>query len=244
MNKNFFTKTQSMWFLSFVLSLAANINLAVADQPEHLFWANDMVQNVAPDKNAYATGTTTSYMRWPNVLGDGNYENYTKCAPFLTLLLMKSYGWTNATFSNWMGSTSPSSDKYFDAINNQNGFTQIDTVSGIQPGDIIAIKYPVGSPVTGHVMIANSIAYARTTSSPVVAGTHQYEIQVLDSSQSAHGPTDTRIMPDGTIDAGVGIGVFRLYADDTDQIVGYTWSTYNSSTYYSVSSRPVVVGRL
>ena len=52
------------------------------------------------------------------------------------------------------------------------------------------------------------------------------------------------MMPDGTWDEGVGIGVFRLYTDNTGTIVGYTWSTYNNSDYYDQTTRHLTVGRL
>lgn len=225
-----------------IICLGTAVNSASADTPLHLYWADAMVQNVSVDKNAYASGT--SYMRWPNADGTGIYENYTKCSPFITLLMMKSYGWTSSTFSNWMASTSPSSDKYYDAINQQNGFLKIDSVDDILPGDIIAIKYPAGSSVTGHAMIVKSLAHARNSSSPTIANTVQYEIQVIDSSQTGHGPTDTRLNPDGTFNSGAGIGVFRLYTNNYLELVGYTWSTYSNSTYYDINTRPIVVGRL
>ncbi|MBK8816253.1 MAG: hypothetical protein IPN42_12495 [Methylococcaceae bacterium] len=222
--------------------MGSTINSAFAETPMHLFWADDMVQHVSQDKNAYATGT--SYMRWPNADEAGFYENYTKCSTFITLVMMKSYGWTNSTFTNWMASTSPSSDKYFDAINSENGFLKIDTIDEIIPGDIIAIKYPTGSTVTGHTMIVRSVATPRIAKSPIVPNTYQYEIQVIDSSQTGHGPTDTRMKPDGSFDPGAGIGVLRLYVNSSAALVGYAWSTYSTSTFYDTSSRPIALGRL
>lgn len=240
------SKTDSMkHFLSIanlIVCLGAAVNSAFADTPLHLYWADEMVQNVSEDKNAYASGT--SYMRWPNADGAGTYENYTKCSPFITLLMMKSYGWTNSTFTNWMASSSPSSDKYYDAIKQENGFVKIDTVDGILPGDIIAIKYPAGSSVTGHTMIVRSVAYARNATSPVIPNTFQYEVQVIDSSQTGHGPTDTRRNSDGTFNQGAGIGVFRLYANSYAELVGYSWSTYSTSVFNDINTRPILVGRL
>ena len=51
-------------------------------------------------------------------------------------------------------------------------------------------------------------------------------------------------MPDGMSDEGAGIGVLRLYVNNTGTIVGHTWSTYNDSVYYAQTTRHLTVGRL
>jgi hypothetical protein len=94
------------------------------------------------------------------------------------------------------------------------------------------------------MMMAGSVVTARTATAPMINLTYQYEIQVIDSSQTCRGPTDTRLMEDGTNSPGAGIGIFRLYAGSTGAIKGYTWSTYNSSIYYEQTTRPIIVGRL
>lgn len=218
------------------------INTAKAADPQHLFWAEDIALNVSPDLNRYAS--QPSYIHWPDANGNGTYENRTKCASFITQTLMQSYGWTSQYFRKWLSSTSPTAEKYFNAIRQQNGFIEIDNINDIQPGDIIAIKYPAGSLVTGHMSIANSPAVIRSPSPPTVAGSNQYEIQIIDSSQTGHGPNDTRLTVNGTYHSGAGIGFLRLYADSTGTIVGYTWSTFNKSIFYSQQARPIAVGRL
>jgi hypothetical protein len=117
-------------------------------------------------------------------------------------------------------------------------------VSRVAPGDIVAIRYPEGGAVTGHVAIVASAAAPRAATAPIVPDTRQYEVTVIDSSQSAHGPADTRRRPDGTTRAGAGRGALRLYGDAHDQLVGYAWSTYPSSIFHSLSARHIVVGRL
>lgn len=92
-------------------------------------------------------------------------------------------------------------------------------------------------------MIATGPADLRTATAPYVPNTTQYVVEVIDSSRSGHGPTDTRLREDGTWQDGVGIGIFRLYADATGTIVGYTWSTYTTSVYYDQTTRHPVVGR-
>jgi hypothetical protein len=82
---------------------------------------------------------------------------------------------------------------------------------------------------------------------PLISGTDQYSVIVIDSSSTqGHGPDDTRLYPSQS-GMGIGSGEFRLYANPTTgAIVGYTWSSYSSSTYYPniASGRQIVVGRL
>ncbi|WP_438000965.1 hypothetical protein WMF26_15555 [Sorangium sp. So ce185] len=75
-------------------------------------------------------------------------------------------------------------------------------------------------------------------------GTAQYAVEILDSSSSGHGETDTRRNPDGSWHDGAGAGVMRLYADEDGQIAGYTWSEDASSVYHPTSDHALVVGRL
>lgn len=209
---------------------------------EHLYWADLVATNVAPQNNTY--NSNPSYVHWSGVGGYSMYENRSKCSSFVTNVLMQSYGWTSTDFKTWMSSTSPTADKYYAAIQQQNGFSIIGSVNNILPGDIIAIKYPSGSAVSGHMMVAKTAASLRASSAPIIGGTYQYEIRVIDSSQSGHGSTDTRLNADGTWNSGVGTGVLRLYVNSTGALVGYTWSTYSNSQFYDSTTRPIVVGRL
>jgi len=94
-------------------------------------------------------------------------------------------------------------------------------------------------------MLVRTSPQAMVAKAPFIAGTRQYAIEVFDSSQSGHGSGDTRKMADGSWDRGVGIGYFRIYADSiSDEIVGYTWSTYANSVYYSQSAHHLVAGSL
>jgi hypothetical protein len=197
---------------------------------------------VAPASNAY--GTNPNYIHWAGVGGYTVYENRTECSSFVTRVLMQAFGWTSTYFTSWTGSTSPNAATYHDLIAAQKGFAKIASVTAIAPGDVIAIKYPAGSSSSGHAMTVAAAPVLRTTSAPAVTGTYQYEVQVIDSSQSGHGSTDTRLNADGTWNQGAGVGIFRLYADRTGAIVGYTWSTYSNSVYYDQGTRNLVVGRL
>lgn len=215
---------------------------ADANPPAHLTWAEAIVQNVTPEYNEY--GTNPNYIYWAGVNGAMTYENRTQCSSFVTRVLKQAYGLSDNDFLAWMGAKSPQAAAYHDTIQAGINFIAIENVNDIQAGDIIAVKYPAGLSSTGHVMMARGKAVARNATSPLVRNTVQYEIQIIDSSQSGHGPFDTRLQADGSWDTGVGMGIFRLYADMTGNIQGYTWSTYSNSVYYSQSIRHLVVGRL
>ena len=216
---------------------------ASASPPAHLDWALSVAINVTPENNTY--GSDPTYVTWPGVAGSAVYSNRSKCNTFITRVLRQAYGWSTTDFQNWMGSTSPTAATYFDTILAQNRFTRITTIDSIAAGDVLAAKYlKPTSTATGHTMLATRPAVAMTAIKPIVAGTNQYELQIVDSSSTGHGTTDTRRRADGSYEDGAGVGLIRLYADVNGVIVGYSWSTLSGSTYYDASSRPLAIGRL
>lgn len=194
--------------------------------------------------------------------GDSQYTNViqwsgsprtaiTVCGTFITLLLKRTYGTTNAQLIANTGSTSPNAARYHDAIVVQSGFTRVHAVALLAQGDIVAIKYPNGDNSSGHVMLVESVApwrhrsqsrqkFLYNSAEPEITGF--YDITVIDSSASYHGPTDTRANNPGGIGRN---GVFRIYVSSTFQVMGYTWSTVNASEYKRVSDGYLVgMGRL
>ena len=69
---------------------------------------------------------------------------------------------------------------------------------------------------------------------------------VIDSSESGHGPTDTRHKrgADGRDHDGLGRGVFRLYGDARGEVAGFAWSTAKVSRFIAPADEHVVLGRL
>jgi hypothetical protein len=223
-------------------SITALPQTAAASIPTHLSWALDIESHVAPENNDYAT--SPSYIHWAGSNGSTIYENRTVCATFVTAVLMQAYGWDTHYFQTWMGTNSPSAAVYYAAIVAKDGFTKINKVTDIQPGDLVAVKFPSGSYVTGHMMTATANPILRVATKPIINGTTQWEVPIVDSSRSYHGPGDTRIMPDGSIDRGVGAGSIRIYTDSMGAYKGYTWSVDPGSLYYTTGTRPIAVGRL
>lgn len=207
--------------------------------PAHVCDANTLITNLhaTGNRNEYDDDSDEpSYIVWDAE----NAEAFTNCSSFVTHLLKHTYGWSNAYFTNWMGTSTPNAGQYHDAIAGENRFTPIEKRSDIQVGDFIAIKYPASSSTSGHILIVAGVPQVRTATSPLVTGMTQYEVSVIDSCNSYHGSSDTRY----SAGEGIGRGAFRIYVDASDEIQGYTWSTFSNSTYYNQSQRHLVVGRL
>ncbi len=225
-----------------VLCFVALLAAPTAAQADHLWWAEQLVNNISPENNTY--DANPSYVTWAGVGGATQYTNRTYCSGFLTQVLMQGHGFTGDDIAAWLGSTSPTAVAYHDAIVAGDGFDRISTVDRIAPGDILAIRYPEDASMTGHVAILQSAATLRVASAPTVSRTRQFEVWVADSSRAPHGPLDTRMSPDGTSLTGAGLGVMRLYADNAGRIVGHTWSTSSGSLFRDQSSYHVAIGRL
>lgn len=212
-------------------------------EPSHFYWADTLVAHIAPEDNEYGSGTT--YVHWAGIEGATAYRSRSLCASFVTHILKRAYDLSTYDITAWFGSTSPNAALYHDRILDEVGFEQVLAVSQIQSGDIVAIEYPSGTTASGHVAIAAGPAVLRSATYPLVSGTSQYALAVLDASTTGHGTTDTRRNADGSWHAGVGRGAMRLYASNsTGAIVGYAWSTQSASTYYSKQTRDIVIGRV
>lgn len=226
-----------------------------ADYLNHAALAEQLVANVAPEKNVYDSDPTI--VTWAGLNGATQYENRSTCSPFVTRVIKTAYGFSDAAYKTRTGSTSPSSARYYDLTVAQSGFLNITRVTDIRRNDIVAMKYLpcANKSSSGHTMIALSTPVRRAVdTAPLVPGTVQYEVQVVDSSASEHHATDStgKLYADTRGDdgnagrGGAGIGSFRLYADAvTGALVGYTWSMSSGSDYYNnAGCRLIAVGRM
>jgi len=224
-----------------VIALTALAHSAVCQdaQPRHVAQAEALVRNLAGvEDNHYGKGRRV--IHWD--AGDASAR--TVCSSFVTLLLERTYGWTDDDFKTWMGARDPDAADYHDAVVKEKGFTRIRGIADIAPGDFIAIKYNDDSDDTGHVMLVDTAPEEQAATDPIIPGTTQYAVTVIDSSASGHGPTDTRARGKGVYTGGIGRGTFRLYADGDGKIAGYAWSETKKSVYYHRPERALVVGRL
>jgi hypothetical protein len=207
-----------------------------------LRWAHLLVEEVPADRNRY--GSHPTYVEWNDAGTGSGARNRSVCSSFVNHLLEHSFGYSASDIDAWFGKRVPQAVQYHDTIAAGHGFTLVNRIVDIRPGDIIAVAYPPGSKPTGHVMIAATRAAAHTASRPVESGTQQYEIGVIDSANSGHGPADSRLRADGTWTTGVGRGTLRLYGREDGTIAGYCWSTSSHSAFRPADVRHPVVGRL
>ena len=232
------TALRSVACLLVLLAAAIPVAISAAGVPQRVADATTLVLNlVGSSQNVY--GSNPTFISW-----QAPSTARTECSSFLSLLLQHSEGITQAQLKSWTGSSNPNAAMYHDAIQLGKGFTQVWSVEDIRIGDAIAVKYPAGGSSSGHVMLVVSAPVAAEAISPVVDGTAQYQVTVIDSSASGHGPTDTRYISPNNFTGGIGRGVMRLYVYPSGQIAGYTWSTYSNSAYFAQSDRSLVVGRL
>lgn len=224
-----------------VLPLSGRPGHAAAG-PDPLEWARRLVAGVTPETNAYASRPTI--VTWAGVSGASETRNRSVCSALVAHLLMQAYGYRPADFASWLGGRFPRAAGFHDAIAAGRGFDSVRRIAEIRPGDVLAIKYPPGSHPTGHVLLAASRPVERRATEPIVPGTVQYELSVIDSSHTGHGPTDTRHYAKGKFHTGVGEGLFRLYAGPDGTLAGYSWSVTKASEVYTPSERHLVIGRL
>ena len=209
-----------------------------------LEWATLLNQNVKPSDTSYQhkDGPVT----WAGQAGAQSYASHTDCSGFINALLIQSFGLKPQDFQLWLNTRRPLAETYYKAIISQDGFTRIEQVGEMKPGDLIAIRYPpgYGGDNTGHIMVVAGLPQGRPPSKPEISGTEQWEVPVIDSSESGHGPKDTRYIETGTFREGLGQGTFRLYSQFSGKVTGYAWSNFTNSDYFDMTTRPLVIGRL
>ena len=133
--------------------------LAFAGQPaapKHLDEAVKLLDTVNPDTTSYRHKDTV--VKWKGENGAVVAESHTDCSGLINSLILHSYPQYNLdSFKKWFGKERPLAATYYSTIVAQKGFTRITKIGDIQPGDIIAIKYPPGSGNTGHTMLISSL---------------------------------------------------------------------------------------
>jgi hypothetical protein len=208
-----------------------------------LYWAELLVANVRPEHNGYNHSPMT--VTWAGIDGASRYENRSDCSGFATHVIKQALDLGDSQIQDWFGSKKPTAARFHDAVAAGRNFTEVTNVKNIRAGDIVAIKYLDGaSSSTGHVMMVRDLPITqRAASKPLVDGTVQHEVAIIDSTASPHGDGDSR-KSGNTEREGAGTGRFRLYTDVDGNITGYTWSLSNGSTYYTADKRSLKIGRI
>ena len=221
-----------------------------------LSWAELLLGHIVQTNTSYVYHNTV--VTW-NEAGAG-WQSFADCSSFLNALLKKTYSWIDDPFlQDWFNDALPLAKDYYQAIKNGANFLPIASVEEVQAGDIIAISYKADpdppNDDTGHVMLVHEAPKLSQASNQPSATSQSWLVPIIDQATTGHGPQDSRLLPtsgDETLDfyPGLGSGVLRLFADAGSRgagpstITGYAWSDVAKSHRYSVSDRPIVIGRL
>ncbi len=226
-------------FTGAALSALLCLPVGAAPPDPHVATATRLVDQLDLANTDYAHGQGS-------VTWTGTVASHTDCSGFVDHLLMHDDGLTQDDFKRWFGTRRPTAERYHDAIVEGRGFTAVPTVGQLRPGDLIAIKYLTRHDNTGHIMLVVDAPERMNPVPPYVDGATQWSVTVVDSSESGHGPTDTRHKKGagGRDHDGLGRGVFRLYADAHDDVVGFAWSTSKASRFVAPADEHLVLGRL
>jgi hypothetical protein len=192
-----------------VLGFASRSRVAANDdaQPQHLADAVALVSRIDLRNTTYNHGEP--WVNWEAP------ESYADCSGFMDELLKHSYGYTRDDLKKWFGSHRPTARRYHDAIAAGNGFTQIQELNRARPGDFIAVKYLKRADNTGHVMIIAAPPTPAGGQNSIAPQFDQWQVPVIDSSMSGHGPADSRHAQgeNGKDHEGLGKGLLCIYTD-------------------------------
>ena len=229
----------------FVLAGCFTLPLAAADKekevPKHLTDARSLVKALDLSNTKYEHGEGS--ITWT-----GTVKAECDCSGLVNHLLLHSYGYTDDDLKKWFGAKRPTARRYHDTFSEGKvkAWAKVATLKDAKPGDVIAVKYTEAEKGenTGHVMLINAAPKEmKGTVAGIDGATKEWHVEVIDSSMSAHGMTDSRYEK-GAKHTGMGTGTFRVYTGKDDEVIGYTWSTDSARTVYHQKDHNLVIGRL
>jgi hypothetical protein len=231
--------------LKILFFLCLSFGLHAQEIPRHLTEARILQENILPQNNSYRHHDRI--VEWKGYNGATKYECHTDCSGLIDSLLKRSYGINETTLHSWLGGRlRPLARNYYSAFIEQRGFTRLDQVTAILPGDFIAMKFLPGAGDqahdTGHILVVNAlpkeiIQYPENTSM-----VRRWAVEIIDCSHG-HGKEDSRYW-NGQYHPGIGKGTFSLFTNRQGVIIGYSWSPAKHSKFYGSDKRPLAVGRL
>jgi hypothetical protein len=214
--------------------------------PRHLADAERLVDHLTPGKpnprNVYLKPGEKTVLSWGT---NAPYRARAECTSFVVHVIKHSYPWaTDLFFQNQFGDNAPPARAFFQklATSTVPHFTLVDSVTALEPGDIIFVDYQNGATgnkddtttPSGHAAIIRRIVGVYPGQNGNQPGLVQYVVQVVDNTRSPHGtPTapsykgypDTRVFANNVVGNGAGYGYMIFYADArTGHLSGYRWS--------------------
>ena len=211
--------------------------------PRHLAIARELVDNVKPEDNRYVLGARS--ISFPGDLFSKKYSVQADCSGFLLAIFDRANYPTQRQMRYLEGGarrTRPASEDFVYSIEQEKGFRRIRSVEDMKPGDLLAHamldkadQKEVGT--TGHVFLINSVPKPIQPRPPVVQGTRQYEVSVIDSNNEHVGADDSRLADPAMKVAGLGRGTIRLYVDESGELVGWARTFRVAKSFFSYDPR-------
>jgi hypothetical protein len=208
--------------------------------PRHLALARELVQNIQPEDNQYVLGGET--ISFPGDAGSSRYAMKADCSGFALALFARS-GYSIRAQMRFLIETPtrkrPRAEDFVLSIEDGRGFKRILDVAEVRPGDVYAHAMlskedQVETGTTGHVMIVDTAPRRIAPQPPIVPGTEQYALEVIDSNEEMLGSDDTRVAHGSK--PGLGRGTIRMYADADGRLVGWA-RTFRKAIFYSYDPR-------
>jgi N-formylglutamate amidohydrolase len=211
--------------------------------PRHLVLARDLVENVLPDENRYVLGGST--IHFPGDAPGVRHAVKADCSGFMLALFARA-GYATRSQMVFMDDGShrkrPRAEDFLASIERERGFRRLRVVDDIRPGDLLAHamldssdKQATGT--TGHVFLLASEPRPINARAPVVNGTRQYAVTVIDSNDELVGDDDSRRRGSDGEHHGLGTGTIRLYADANGRLVGWGRTFANGRRFFSYDPR-------
>jgi hypothetical protein len=201
-----------------------------------------MIARVSVGSNAYVHRPLV----W-SLPADGEACFRGDCSGVLVLTFREAYGWNAAAFRSNTGAERPLSKHLYDSVGAGRAFLPVERVGDLRAGDWLFVRYLETNKGrdTGHVMLVASNyepSWNRVATPPLVEGTLQVALPIIDSTIGHHGTGDSRA--GGGTNGGIGLGFLRLYVTPAGNPVGYAWTLSARSVYRDRSVCPMRMARL
>lgn len=221
----------------------ANAQSDPAGVPKYLALARELVENIKPGDNRYSLGD--QFISFPGDLSSSKYAIKADCSGFLLAVFERAKYPTRSrmSFLNWSPSRKrPAAEDFVYSIENEKGFVHIKRVEDMRPGDLLAhamlkIEDQKQTGTTGHVFLINSLPKRIAPRKPLVEGTTQYSVSIIDSNEEYVGEDDSRLADRANKLKGLGRGTIRIYSDSNDELVGWARTFKNTKVFFSYSPR-------
>lgn len=244
---------KSLWFVALAVTEFAFSQVAWAAEdavPKYLELARELVATVKPENNKYEFNGPEG-VRWKGDLFTSENSVRTACGPFVAAMFERAKDPTVDVIKSHVNFYQRTKylriTDWYEASMKGWGLKKVETLNEVQPGDlfIFACFDKCGTSqgdVPGHITIVDEKPIKAAAKNPVIEGTEQWELTVIDSADAAHDRNDTRFVPKGEKKiTGVGRGSYRIYTDVSGIPVGYTNGF--GTKYNAIATRPIVISR-